>query len=83
MVRPKCGRTRLARVAALTVALSALALGGCVGGFGDGHAARRGAPARADLSPPAGVPLGNAPAPSAGARLTPAAAGATASVPAP
>ena len=78
MARPKCGRNRLVRVTALTVALSALALGGCVGGFGDGRAARRGGQPRAELSPPADVPQGGAPSVAAdrnAAPLTPAAAG--------
>jgi len=78
MARPKCRRDRFMRVAALTAVLSVVALGGCVGGFGDGRAARRGSPPRAELSPPADVPLAVDPAPAAGAPTaspTPAASG--------
>ncbi|MCJ2143141.1 penicillin-binding protein activator [Methylobacterium sp. E-066] len=78
MARPKCRRDRLARVAALTAILGALSptLGGCLG-FGGSSVSRRAPPARAELSPPADVPLGVTPASPAGSPppLTPAAAG--------
>ncbi|MCJ2124721.1 penicillin-binding protein activator [Methylobacterium sp. J-077] len=79
MARPKCRRDRLARVAVLTAALGALSLtlGGCLG-LGGSSASRRAPPARAELSPPADVPLDVAPANPAGAPvapLTPAASG--------